>query len=137
MSGTIDSIDMTPLTQLHSITFVLSTTDGVNKNRWVTQILSRVASAHLEDVVFKLALPRGRGVTSGNISNALEWNNVDATLQRSTFSFLRNVYFLSDVPLPDFDSMSDRPQSSSAHNRILQHLPECHARGIFRVGQWP
>jgi hypothetical protein len=71
-------------------------------------------SARLQDVTFKLGFSN-----PDVIANALDWKNVDAVLQHSAFSDLRNVYF--------------RQLSSVAHTRIVQHLPRCHARGILRV----
>jgi hypothetical protein len=133
---------MTPLIQLRSITFVLDS----GRNRWITQILSRISSTRLEDVAFKLLSTPGRGVSSNAVYNALEWRSVDAILQRSTFSSLRNVHFLSFFPLVIFDSDSDDsddsdsafdgPQSSSARTSVMQRLPQCLARGICGVDQW-
>jgi hypothetical protein len=92
----------------------------------------------LEEVVFKLVFPRDHdGITSGNVANALEWHNVDAILQRSTFSSLRNVRFWCKLPLyiPFFilSLPLDRLPLPSAHTRIMEGLPQCHARGIVRV----
>jgi hypothetical protein len=122
VSGTHHSIDMTSLTQLRSIEFMVLV--GANQSQWVTQILSQISSANLEDVVFRLDF-----FHSKDIVDALEWNDVDAALQRSTFSRLRNVYFLSNLPFSVFDSASDCTS-------ILQRLPRCHARGIFRIDPW-
>jgi hypothetical protein len=125
-------IDITPLTQLRSIEFKVFVGLNGNQNRWVTHILSQISSAYLEDVVFKLDFVLR---TSGNVSNILEWNNVDAVLQRSTFSSLRNVRFLPNLSFASFDSTSDRPQLSSLHMSIMECLPQCHARGIVHIDQ--
>jgi hypothetical protein len=114
MSGTHHSIDMTSLTQLRSIEFMILV--GSNQSQWVTQILSQISSAHLEDVEFKLVF-----FYSEDFPNALEWNNVDAVLQCSTFSRLRNIYF--------------RQSSQAARTTVIGHLPQCHARGILRVDE--
>jgi hypothetical protein len=132
-SGTHHPIDITPFTQLRSITFVLGAGRGVNRNQWVMQILSHISSPHLEDVVFKIHFSHSR---AANVSDALEWCNVDSILQRSTFSGLRNVHFRCNFPSSVFGSTSDGPQSSSACASIMEHLPQCHARGIFRVDRW-
>jgi hypothetical protein len=88
-------------------------------------ILSHISSAHLENVVVKLQVSGIRDVSSSHVSNALEWHNMDAVLQRPTFSSLRNVHLLA------IDYGSDVPMSLPGH--ILQLLPQCHARGIVRV----
>jgi hypothetical protein len=131
---------MTSLTRLRSIRFALGAEHGVNRSRWVTQILSHMSSARLENVVFKLRFSRSGGVNSDEIldeiSNALEWHDVDAVLQRTAFSRLRSVHFRSNIPFP-VGPTSDRPQSSgsSARMSIQQYLPQCHVRGILRFGQ--
>jgi hypothetical protein len=126
-------IDIPSLTQLRSIEFdVLVGPDG-NKNRWITQILSQISSADLEDVVFNVFFSSG---TSGAVSTVLEWKSVDAVLQRSTFSGLRNVRFVSNLSFASFDSTSDQPQLSSSHTSITERLPQCHARGIVHVDHW-
>jgi hypothetical protein len=114
VSGTHHSIDMTSLTQLRSIEFMVLV--GANQSQWVTQILSQISSAHLEDVEFKLVF-----FDSEDFANALEWNNIDAVLQCSTFSRLRNIYF--------------RQSSQAARISVIGHLPQCHARGILRVDE--
>jgi hypothetical protein len=127
MSGTRHPIDVTPLTRLRSIEFVIRANRfrfTVVLNRWVTQILSHISSAHLETVVFNLQSYSGE-VSSDNISNVLEWHNVDVVLQRLAFSNLRNVHLLSTC------SVTDRPLSLSGH--VMHLLPQCHTRGIFRV----
>jgi hypothetical protein len=124
--------DKAPLTQLRSIKFVLDP-GRINRNRWVTQILSCIASAPLEDVTLELVFPRGKGFTSDNVSTALEWKAVDAVLQRSTFSSLRNVQISCNLPWVIVDSTSDLAQ---LHRIIMEGLPYCHARGIVRVDQW-
>jgi hypothetical protein len=110
---------------------------SANANRWVTQVLSRISSAQLEDVVFELVFPPHDGITSGNVANSLEWHNVDVILQRSTFSSLKNVRFWCNLPLyiPLFmiSSPTDRLPLSSAHTRIMEGLSQCHARGIVSV----
>jgi hypothetical protein len=130
MSVTHHFIDITSLTQLRSIEFKVFVGLNGNQNRWVTQILSQISSANLEVVVFKLVFPSG---TSGDVSDTLEWNNVDAVLQRSTFSGLRKVRFVSNLSFASFDSTSGRPQLSYAHTSIMARLPQCHARGIVHV----
>jgi hypothetical protein len=84
--------------------------------------------------VFKL-VNTGGGFLCGDVSDVLEWHDVDAVLQDSTFSHLRNVYFLSDRPFSVLDWTLDEPQPSPTRANVLQRLPLCHARGIFRVGQ--
>jgi hypothetical protein len=112
ISGTHHSIDITPLTHLRSIRFVLN---SAYRNRWVTQILSQISSVHLEEVVFALqTFVWGFGF---GIAGALEWSEVDAVLQCSTFSQLRNV-----------ELQSGRRAFSA---RVIKLLPRCHARGIL------
>jgi hypothetical protein len=106
------SIDISPLTQLRSIGFTVIV--GAHPSQWPLQILLCISSARLEDVEFDLDF-----TFSNDIANTLEWNSVDAILQRSTFSRLRNVYFRQLL-------------SPTAHTSIVQHLPLCHARGILR-----
>jgi hypothetical protein len=110
MSGAHHSIDVTPLTHLRSIRFMLG---SANHNPWVTQILTQISSGHLEEVVFHLA---GLAFRFGpGISGALEWREVDTILQRATFSRLKNVKFRG------------RPRSEP----VMEYLPRCHARGIL------
>ena len=124
-------IDARHLTQLRSITFTLS---EYGVNRWVTHVLSRISSSHLEAVAFELQHWPDREVSLKEIFNALEWHAVDVILQRSTFSGLRNVDFRCKLPSPVFGSTSDKPQSSSAYPTVMQRLlPQCHARGIFHL----
>jgi hypothetical protein len=122
-------IDIRHVTQLRSITFMLG---AVNQSRWVTEILSHISSARLEDVTFTVHCSNWcrRGVHLHNVSNALEWRNVDAVLQHSTFSGLRNVHFRCNFPLSDFGWGLESLAS------VVQHLPLCHARGIFHVDEW-
>jgi hypothetical protein len=93
-----------------------------------------MSSAHLEDVAFRLHFSRKRGGSSDEISTALEWHDVDAILQRAAFFRLRRVRFQSNIPF-SVGSTSGGPQSSSAWTSIIQHLSQCHARGILRVDQ--
>jgi hypothetical protein len=109
-SGTHLSIDITPLTQLRSIEFIVDVVD--DQNPWVTQTLSRISSTHIKDVTFKLVFFDGK-----DIADTLEWSNVDAILQHSTFSRLRKVHFRW---LPSLAG-------------VMQRLPHCAARGILRV----
>jgi hypothetical protein len=86
----------------------------------------------LEDVMFEVGFPRGRGFTSKDVSDSLEWNAVDAVLQRSPFSSLRKVQISLDLPWVIIDSTSDRAQ---LHRITMERLPYCHAHGIVRVDQ--
>jgi hypothetical protein len=124
VSVTEYSIDITPLTHLRSIQFELGKGRPAYPNRWVTQILSQISSVHVEDVSFQTL---DDGICFG-FSDALEWREVDAILQHSRFSRLRRVSFFKCV----FISTSDGPQSSCT---LMQHLPQCAARGILRVDQ--
>jgi len=110
-------MDIAPLTQLRSIEFIVYV--GDHQSQWVTQTLSHVSSACLEDVTFKLNVSESDDIAN---ANALEWSNVDSVLQHSTFSRLRNVYFQGS---PHY-----APRST-----IMQYLPQCTARGILRVDQ--
>jgi hypothetical protein len=113
---------MPPLTRLRSIEFIIF--GSAIRIRWITQILSHISSARLENVVFKLRSSHRGEVSSGDVSNTLEWQNVDAVLQRPTFSSLRHVHLMSTYG-------TDVPLSPLGH--IPQLLPQCHARGIVRV----
>jgi hypothetical protein len=121
-SATNYSNDITPLTHLRSIQFDLCGGDPVNPNQWVTQVLSHVSSVHLEDVSFQLHY------SCYDLSEALEWSEVDVILQRSTFSDLRTLSFVQCV----FTLTSAGPQPF-AGTSIAQRLPQCAARGILRV----
>jgi hypothetical protein len=112
------SIDIAPLTQLRSIQFTVVV--GEHNSQWITQILLCISSARLEDVVFDLDLSIS---ISGDIADALEWNNVDEALQRSTFSRLRSVYFRL------------LPTQATRTTSVIQRLPQCAARGIIYVDQ--
>ena len=108
----------------------------VGRRRWITQILSHLSSAHLEDVVFRMRLSDREGSDSEEILNALEWQNVDAVLQRTAFSRLSNVHFSCTIP-SSVDSTPDGSRLFSARTSIVQHLPQCHSRGILRVDDNP
>jgi hypothetical protein len=124
-SGTRHPIDITPLTRLRSIEFVLQTYPQ-NRNQWVTEILSQISSVHLEDVIFQM-YPFTGHIDIG-LSHALEWSEVDAVLQSSTFSRLRNVEVRSGTRLWDIIPESDPQRPYSA--QVMERLPRCHARGI-------
>ena len=91
-----------------------------------------MCSARLEEVVFITHLSHHARNDSGQISDALEWQNLDPILQRNTFSHLKQVHFSCTNPLA-VDSTSDDPRLSSARTSITQLLPQCHARGILHV----
>jgi hypothetical protein len=124
-SVTRHPIDITPLTRLRSIQLVLQY--STNRNRWVTQILSQISSVHLEHVVFQM-YPFAGSIDIG-LSNALEWSEVDAILQSSTFSRLKNVEVRSGTRLWNTGQVPDPQRPFSA--QIIERLPQCHARGIF------
>jgi hypothetical protein len=123
-------MDLTSLSQLRSITFIVCFGVSVGRRRWITQILSHLSAAHLEDVVFITHVSHVEGNDSEEISNALEWQHVDAIVQRTVFSRLRTVRFF-------VGSTSDESRLFSARTSIMQHLPQCHARGILRFEQDP
>jgi hypothetical protein len=124
-SVTRHPIDITPLTRLRSIQLVLQY--STNRNRWVTQILSQISSVHLEHVVFQM-YPFAGSIDIG-LSNALEWSEVDAILQSSTFSRLKNVEVRSGTRLWNTGQVPDPQRPFSA--QIIERLPQCHACGIF------
>jgi hypothetical protein len=113
------SIDMTPLKDLRLFHLELEGLRPSHRNRWVSRILSRISSAHLEDVVILLhSSARSIGV---DLSNVLEWSEVDAILQRSTFSRLKNVEVRRDLRLWDTVQSPDPQRSFSAE--IVELLP--------------
>jgi hypothetical protein len=91
-------------------------------NRWILHILSQMSSVHLEDVVFQLS--RFEGPSDSDISSALEWSEVDAILQSSTFSRLRNVELRCRL---FYDSP---PRRRPFPTQVINRLSRCHARGI-------
>jgi hypothetical protein len=125
-SGMSSSIDITPLTHLRSIHFVLQNLHHANRNRWVTKILSQISSVHLEDVAFQLYAFTGSPDT--DLSDALEWDELDAILQRPTFSRLKNVWFQTGLPLWNTVQAPDPQRLFSA--QLMEGLPRCRARGI-------
>jgi len=128
-----DIIDITPLTRLRSIQFMFTSGRGANRSQSVVQILSSMSPSKLEDVVFR---PCNQfDVVEEIDSHAREWRAVDAILQSSAFSCLRNVHFQWTFLSSGFCSWSDSQRLSSQAERtsIIQHLPGCHARGILHV----
>ncbi len=129
-SGMRPSIDITPLTHLRSIHFVLQKIRCANRNRWVTKILSQISSVHLEDVSFQsyaLALAFTSSPDT-DLFYALEWDELDAILQRPTFSRLKNVWFQTGLPLWNTVEAPDPQRLFSS--QIMGYLPRCRARGI-------
>jgi len=110
-----DSIDVTPLTRLRSIEFTVY--DGNDESGWITETLLHVSSAHLEDVTFKIEYCDAE--QPDDISGCLEWRQVDAILQQSTFSHLKKVHVWLAHEVE--------------HINAIERLPRCAARGILRV----
>jgi hypothetical protein len=127
-SGTRHSIDIAPLTHLRSIQLELHTLHPANRNRWVTQILSQISSVHLEAVAFQMFQYVG-DIIDFDLSDVLEWSEVDAILQHSTFSRLKNVEIRSSLRLRKTFPAPEPQRPFSAE--IVELLPRCHARGIF------
>jgi hypothetical protein len=121
---TLHSIDMTSLKNLRFIRLALQRGYPADQNRWVTRMLSQISSVHLEDVVLELC-PFTSSIMY-DLDTALEWSEVDAILQHSTFTRLRNVELQSttwDKAAPILDPMF--------HAQAIERLPQCHARGIL------
>ena len=127
ISGTRYSSEIAFLTRLRSIQFELRRGDRENPNRWITQILSRISSAHLEDVSFKLRS------SFDKLSEALEWSEIDVILQRPRFSGLKNLCFDQCY---FFVTAEEMKGPSVARTTIPHRLPQCAARGILRVEPW-
>ena len=87
--------------------------------RWLAQILSRISSIHMDEIVLEL-LP-----SFDSKSNALEWRAMDTVLQQQEFSRLSTfkIRFLTATSTPS--------QIPAEEQFYIDNLPQCNARGIL------
>jgi hypothetical protein len=81
-------------------------------------MLSQISAAHIEEVGLEINI--GYHDEVGQV----RWNEIDAALQHSSFSGLKTVS-IRVVPWEE--------RSPKAVQWVMDHMPQCHARGILRV----
>jgi hypothetical protein len=128
--------DLSRHTQLRSVQISLLTVKTVipdpDHTRWVTQMLSRITSVHIASIRLELYV---------NIDDRhrlfLGWDEVDAVLQKTSFSGLEDVtvWFLVD------NWRDPMVPTTLLPSYLTDQLPLCNARGIlsfdsFRGRPW-
>jgi hypothetical protein len=106
---------------LRSLQFEFNLDDPSDDARLVTQMLSQISSAHMEEVGLEIS------VGSDDRVGQVRWNEIDAALQHSSFSGLKTV----SVRVVQWPFLYDSDQH--VVSRIKDLMPICHARGILRV----
>ena len=89
--------------------------------RWLAQILLRLSSIHMDEIVLDLC------PWFNDSLNAAEWRAVDDVLQQLTFSRLSKfeIRLLTSATAPGQIPAKERSQF------FIDNLPQCNARGIL------
>jgi hypothetical protein len=91
---------------------------GYDDTGLVMQMLSQISSARIEEV--------GLIISAGedDLVDEVRWDEIDAALQHSSFSGLRSV---------NVRVVQRVGWNSDAVPWVMDHMPQCHARGILHV----
>ena len=103
----------------------LEITDADSATTLVTQMLSQLSAARIEEVRFII------GAGEEEILDEAIWNEIDAALQHPSFSGLKTV----NIRLVPWEFHSN----SNDVFLLMDRMPQCHARGILHVCamNWP